>query len=226
MPIQLLLVEDNNELAGSLGDYLTEVGFEVDYAFNGESCLELSKTNKYDVIVMDIVMPIKDGISTCTELRDSLRIRTPIIFITAKNSLNDKIEGFNSGADDYLVKPFDPEELVCRINALIKRGDLQSSYEQELGELTIDHQLCQVLRNDKIIELKNIEFKILIKLAKHAPEPVSVVTMEDYLWPEGKPSSDPLRVYIYRLRQKLDKPFNTDLLKSVHGKGYRLAIPR
>jgi len=225
MTTNLLLVEDNTELAGSLGDYLSEVGFEVDFAFNGESCLELIKSNKYDVIVMDIMMPIKDGISACAELREVYHITTPLIFISARDTLDDKIKGFSSGADDYLVKPFAPEELVCRVNALKNRGQYKNTTQHILGELKIDHQLSQVYRNDTLIELKNIEFKILVKLAQHAPELVSGIILEDYLWPDGKPESDPLRVYVYRLRQKLDKPFNHSLIKSIHGKGYRLAIP-
>ena len=129
MTTNLLLVEDNTELAGSLGDYLSEVGFDVDYAFNGESCIELIKTNQYDVIVMDIMMPIKDGLTACNELREHYHIDTPLIFLTARDTLDDKLKAFSSGGDDYLVKPFAPEELVCRLNALRNRGKIKKQFQ-------------------------------------------------------------------------------------------------
>ncbi|MEM7402027.1 MAG: response regulator transcription factor [Pseudomonadota bacterium] len=225
MTTNLLLVEDNTELAGSLGDYLSEVGFDVDYAFNGKSCLELIKANKYDVIVMDIMMPIKDGLTACSELRENYHIDTPLIFLTARDSLDDKLKGFSSGCDDYLVKPFAPEELVCRLNALRNRGKIKNLNQQTIGDLKIDHQLSHVYRKEVNIDLNNVEFKILAILAQYAPESVSSTRIEDMLWPDGTPGSDPLRIYIYRLRQKLDKPFKSSLIKSVHGKGYRLAVP-
>jgi len=220
----LLLAEDNTELAGSLADYLSEVGFEVDFAFNGRSCLELVKINHYDVIVMDIMMPVQDGLSACRKLREDYN-DIPIIFLTARNSLDDKIEGFDAGGDDYLVKPFAPEELVCRVNALLKRKQSNFSSNQILGDLTVDHRLQHIYREDMLIELNETQFKLLSLLAQAAPEPVSRLSLEGALWPDGLPDSDPLRTHIYRLRQQLDKPFEKALIKTVHGKGYRLAIP-
>lgn len=225
MATHVLLVEDNTELAGSLADYLSEVGFEVDFAFNGQSCVELVRANPYDVIVMDIMMPIKDGLSTCRELREHHYNETPVLFLTARDSLNDKLEGFAAGGDDYLVKPFAPEELVCRLNALLKRKKPHSRSKQSLGELLIDHRLQNIYRQGVLIELHEIQFKLLVLLAQVAPEPVSRTALENSLWPNGLPESDPLRTHIYRLRLQLDKPFDHALIKTVHGKGYRLAIP-
>lgn len=225
METQVLLVEDNADLAGSLADYLSEVGFAVDFAFNGQSCLELLKQNQYDVIIMDVMMPILDGLSTCAALRNDLGINTPVLFLTARDSLDDKVEGFKSGGDDYLVKPFASEELVCRLNALVKRRNAESIEPQQFGELTIDQQLQQVYRQGQLINLHEIQFKILMSLINAAPMIVTRIELEDQLWPEGLPESDPLRSHIYRLRQQLDKPFTVPLIKTVHRKGYRLAIP-
>ncbi len=225
MTTHILLAEDNAELAGSLADYLSEVGFEMDFAFNGESCIELVKKNHYDVIIMDIMMPLLNGLSACQMLREEHCVDTPIIFLTARDSLEDKLEGFAAGGDDFLVKPFSPEELVCRLKALLKRKRTPNQNLQIHGEITIDHQLQQIFRQDQLIEVYETQFKLLILLAQASPKPVSRLELENSLWPEGLPDSDPLRTHIYRLRLQLDKPFKKNLIKTVHGKGYRLAVP-
>lgn len=225
MSTQLLLVEDNSQLAGSLADYLSEVGFDVDFAFNGQSCLELIRQNHYDLIVMDIMMPVKDGLAACRSLREEYHDDTPVLFLTARDSLKDRLEGFAAGGDDYLIKPFAPEELVCRLNVMLKRTSPLTKPKQKLGELKIDRQLRQVFRQGLLIELHDIQFKLLLLLAQAAPAPVPRAFLENNLWPDGLPDSDPLRTHIYRLRARLDKPFDCPLIKTVHGKGYRLAIP-
>lgn len=223
---QVLLVEDDKSLSASLADYLTELDFEVDFAFNGKAALNLLEDNSYDLIVMDVAMPLLDGLETTQAIRQQLFIDTPIIFLTARDTLEDKLMGFKSGGDDYLVKPFSPEELVCRMKAILQRGKINTNTVQTLGNLTFNHQLHQVQREGKFIELDDLQFKILTLLAKNAPNPISRSTLEDYLWPDGLPESDPLRTHIYRLRQKIDKPFQSNLVVTVHGKGYRLAIPQ
>jgi len=226
MTTQLLLVEDNSQLAGSLGDYLSEVGFEVDFAFNGQSCLTLVEQNHYDVIVMDIMMPSLDGLSACRQLRETLRCEAPIIFLTARGELADKLEGYQAGGDDYLVKPFAPEELVCRLHSLLKRQRRDEGLQvQKLGPITLDHARQRVEREGVWIDMHEVPFQILQKLAQAAPQPVSRAQLERSLWPDGLPESDPLRTHIYRLRSQLDKPFDTALVLTVHGRGYRLAIP-
>lgn len=222
---QLLLVEDDSALAGSLGDYLSEVGFTVDYAFNGAACLELVQKNTYDAIIMDVTMPALDGISACRRLREQFKNRTPVIFLTARDTLQDKLEGFKAGAEDYLVKPFSPEELVCRLNVLLRRGRPEGQGRQTLGELEIDHDLRLVLRQGVRIELPETLFRMFALLVNAAPLPVSRGVLESALWDDAPPGSDPLRTHIYRLRQSLDAQFETPLLRTVHGKGYRLAIP-
>jgi DNA-binding response OmpR family regulator len=223
--ISVLLVEDDGALAGSLADYLSEVGFEVDFAFNGLAAVELARQRNYDAVVMDIGMPGLDGLAACRELRTRHHLGTPIIFLTARDTLGDKLKGFDAGADDYLVKPVAPAELVCRLKAILRRGHPSDTDVQHLGDLVIDHKLRQVSRGGVRIELAEIPYRILSTLAQTAPAPVSRTKLEKEVWSDGPPGSEPLRTHIYRLRQVLDAPFETALLKTIHGTGYRLAVP-
>jgi len=220
--VRVLLVEDNYDLSASLGEFLAAKDCDVDFAYNGQSCLTLTQENEYDIIVLDIAMPGINGIETCKRLRQNQYNATPIIFLTARDTLNDKIQGFEAGCDDYLVKPFAPEELLYRLEALNQRGPRRNVGVQELGEICIDHRSQQVMRQDKVIKLHEIQFRILVILSKNAPNLVTKETLEKALWGEEAPESDPLRTHIYRLRTALDKPFDKELIKTVHGKGYCL----
>ncbi|SDQ83796.1 MULTISPECIES: response regulator transcription factor [unclassified Pseudomonas] len=223
--IEILLVEDDRTLAGSLADYLSEVGFDIDFAFNGQTCLERTLQQRYDAIVMDVTMPGLDGLRACKALRKR-QDQTPILFLTARDALADKLDGYEAGADDYLIKPFEPQELVCRLHALLRRGKLPSHAEQlQCGELLIDLKRQMVYRQGIAIELQEVPIRLLSLLAEAAPDAVSRKKLENALWPDELPESDPLRSHIYRLRQALDRPFERELVKTVHGKGYRLAIP-
>ena len=221
----VLLVEDDNDLAGSLGDYLGESGFDVDFAYNGQMCLQLAQKNRYAVIILDVAMPVMDGITACRELRETYHDSTPILFLTARDTLADKLEGYDAGCDDYLVKPFAAEELVARIGALLKRDRQTSATTQTLGELRINHLTKRAYRKERLLDLHEIQFRILVELARAAPEVVSRRDLESRIWPDALPDSDPLRTHIYRLRQQLDKPFDESLLVTEHGRGYRLVVP-
>lgn len=224
--MDILLVEDDHALAGSLGDYLSEFGYEVDYARDGKSCLERVGQQAYDLIVMDVAMPRMSGFDTCRQLRRE-RNETPILFLTARDALLDKEEGYTAGGDDYLVKPFEPQELIWRIRALMRRvAPRQPRSPRQVGDLLIDPASQSLSHHGVVSVLPALQFSLLNLLADEAPEPVSRRKLEAALWPEGgPPDSDALRTYIYRLRQTLGKPYGSDLIKSVHGKGYRLAIP-
>lgn len=223
--IEILLVEDDHALAGSLADYLSEVGFEVDFAFDGQTCLERTLLQRYDVIVMDITMPKLNGLHACKALRKR-QDHTPVLFLTARDTLSDKLDGYDAGADDYLVKPFEPQELVCRLQALLRRGKLGADAEQlRCAELVIDLRRNQVHRDGVVIDLQTVPIRLLALLAEAAPNAVSRRQLESALWPDEPPESDSLRTHIYRLRQVLDRPFKRELIKTVHGRGYRLAIP-
>jgi len=223
--IQLLLVEDDSNLAGSLGDFLNERGYDVDFAFNGRSGVELARHNDYAVIVMDVSMPMMDGLTACEQLRQEHGVNTPIIFLTARDTLEDKIAGYRSGGDDYLVKPFAPEELVCRIDALRRRPPLANAADLTLGDLTIHPSRLEVSYAGLQVELNDTQVRILMMLANAAPNIVSKETLEAGIWPDQTPSSAPLRNYVYRLRLLLRDRFDHELIKTVHGKGYRLELP-
>lgn len=223
--IDILLVEDDRALASSLADYLSETGFEVDFAFNGQACLELTQAQQYDAIIMDVTMPGMDGIRACRALRKR-QDQTPILFLTARDTLADKLDGYDAGGDDYLIKPFEPQELVCRINALLRRGKLPNTEGVlECGEVSIDLSRLKAYRQGSSIELQDVPFRLLTLLAQSAPYPLSRKKLESALWPDEPPESDALRSHVYRLRQVLDRPFERELVKTVYGKGYRLAIP-
>lgn len=224
--VEILLVEDDHELAGSLMDYLAEFHYDVDFARDGQACLELARRHVYDLIVMDVAMPRMSGFDVCRQLRCEQN-QTPVIFLTARDALPDKAEGYEAGGDDYLVKPFEPQELIWRIRALLRRGATrQPRTPRQLGELTIDPVSQSLSHNGIVTALPALQFSLLSVLADAAPEPVSRRKLEATLWPEGDPpDSDALRTYVYRLRQALGKPYGNELIRTVHAKGYRLAIP-
>ncbi len=221
----LLLVEDDSGLAGSLADYLSERGYDVDFAFNGQSGVELARRNDYAVIVMDVSMPMMDGLTACQQLRQKFGINTPIIFLTARDTLDDKIAGYRSGGDDYLVKPFEPEELVCRIEALKKRPAAPHATAVTIGDLTIYPNQLQVTYVGSALELHDSHIRLLTTLANAAPNFVSRKALETAIWPGETPSSSPLRNHVYRLRRLLADSFGHDFIKTVHGKGYRIELP-
>ncbi|MGY2178930.1 response regulator transcription factor [Pseudomonas azotoformans] len=224
--MEILLVEDDHALAGSLGDYLGEFGYEVDFARDGRSCLERVRQHEYDLIVMDVAMPRMSGFDTCRQLRREQN-ETPVLFLTARDALPDKEEGYEAGGDDYLIKPFEPQELIWRIRALMRRvAPRKPRSPRQLGDLVIDPASQSLRHNGTVKVLPALQFSLLNLLADVAPEPVSRGKLEAALWPDGDPpDSDALRTYIYRLRQTLGKPYGNDLIRTVHGKGYRLAIP-
>ena len=221
----LLLVEDDTSLAGSLADFLTERGYEVDFAFNGQSGVELARRNEYDVIVMDVSMPVMDGLSACQRLRDDHGIDTPIIFLTARDALDDKIAGYRSGGDDYLVKPFAPEELVCRVDALRNRRRLLRTKNLTFGDLSIYPGRLRAEFGGRALEICGTNLRLMMILVNAAPEVVSKAALEAELWPDQKPQSGPLRNHVYRLRRLLSDAFGDPLIKTVHGSGYRIELP-
>lgn len=220
--MNILLLEDNIAIARSLGEYLEARHCRVDYAYTGRSCLTLAKENDYDVLVLDIAMPGLDGLQACKIMRTDMQICTPVIFLTARDTLDDKLDGFASGADDYLVKPFSPEELYCRLQALALRGPRRDIGKLAIGSLVIDHATQSVTRDNVPVKLTGLQFELLALLAKHSPDIVSRSTLEQLIWKQEAPSSDALRTHLYRLRNLVDKPFGKPMIKTIHSKGYRL----
>ncbi len=221
----ILLVEDHNDLAASIGDYLESAGFAMDFAADGAIALNLLDENPYDIIVLDLMLPKIDGIRVCERLRER-GDGTPILMLTARDQLDDKVAGFNAGADDYLVKPFEMEELEMRIRALVRRarGEM-SDGAMRVGDLVFDPRTMRVEREGERVNLSPTSIRILKVLMRESPRLVSREQLENELWGDMLPDSDTLRSHMYNLRKGIDRPYKTKLLHTVQGMGFKLATP-
>jgi len=223
--LRILIVEDNVDIAENIADYLEVQGHVLDFAMDGIGGLHLALTQDYDAIVLDIMLPGMDGLSFCRKLRNEGEKATPVLMLTARDTLDDKLEGFDAGADDYLVKPFDLEELSARIQALVRRSDHPKNKLLRIGDLEMDLGKMQVQRAGRLIELNRVCLRILTMLMQASPNVVSRQEIEHALWSDMPPGSDALRSHIYTLRQAVDKPFKHHLIQTVHGLGYKLVDP-
>lgn len=221
----ILLVEDHNDLAASIGDYMESSGFAMDFAADGAIALNLLDENPYDVIILDLMLPKIDGIRVCERLRER-GDGTPILMLTARDHLDDKVAGFNAGADDYLVKPFEMEELAVRVRALIRRarGEM-SDGAMRVGDLVFDPKTMRVEREGERVNLSPTSIRILKVLMRESPRLVSREQLENELWGDMLPDSDTLRSHMYNLRKGIDRPYKTKLLHTVQGMGFKLAAP-
>lgn len=224
--VRVLLVEDHADLAEAVIDFLESMGCMVDYAADGMTGLHLARSQTFDVIVLDVMLPGIDGLALCKQLREDHGAQTPVIMMTARDELNDKLAGFESGADDYLVKPFDLPELVARIASVVRRNQRQVTNEiLTIGDLTLDTGTHEVKRGSSILSLSPAGFRILHVLMKSTPNVVSRDELEHALWGDEPPASDTLRSQIYKLRKTVDKPFKHALIHTVQGMGYRVIEP-
>lgn len=220
--MKVLIVDDNCNVAETIGDYLGLAAITVDFAYNGQAAIQLLESERFDVIIMDIMMPKLDGITTVMKLREELYCDTPILFLTAKDSLADKVAAFHAGGDDYLLKPFALEELQLRVEALANRGSRQDIGQLSFADITVDSKSELACRADKQLKLSRIQFKILLLLIKKAPNIVSKEEVICSIWGDSPPSSDALRSHIYSLRCALEHDFNEPRLETIHGQGYRI----
>jgi len=223
--MRILIIEDNRDIAANLGDYLTDRGHEVDYAFDGVTGLHLAIVNEFDAMVLDLALPGMDGLEVCRKLREESRKETPVLMLTARDQLDDKLAGFDSGADDYLVKPFELREVEARLEVLSRRGQRVAPRELNVGDLHFNLETLTVTRAGKKIELNPIGLKLLEKLMSASPAVVTRAELEHHVWGEELPDSDSLRVHIHSLRAAIDKPFDKALLTTRHGIGYSLVDP-
>lgn len=221
--MRLLVVEDNRDILANLADYLALKGYEVDCAQDGLTGLHLAATHPYDLIVLDIMLPGMDGYTLCQRLRESERRETPIIMLTARDALDDRLHGFRAGADDYLTKPFALSELAARIEAVLKRSRGGGRRLLKVADLTYDLDTLEVGRGGRNIKIGPIGLKLLAILMQKSPAIVPRETLEEALWGDAPPDSDSLRSHIHSLRQQIDKPYPQALLHTIHGVGYRLA---
>lgn len=220
--MRILLVEDNRDILANLTDYLELKGYTVDCAQDGMTGMHLAATESYDLAVLDVMMPGIDGFTLCQRLREA-RNNLPVIMLTARDTLNDRLQGFSAGADDYLVKPFELSELAARIEAVLRRTR-GASRLLTVADLVYDLDSLEVKRADKSIKLNPMSLKLLEVLMQRSPSVVRREQLEEAVWGDNCPDSDSLRSHIHQLRQLIDKPFETHLLHTVHGIGFRLAL--
>nr|WP_282450055.1 response regulator transcription factor [Microbulbifer sp. CAU 1566] len=221
--VRILVVEDNVDILTNVLDYLELQGYSVDCAQDGLGGLHLAASNHYDLIVLDVMLPGVDGYQFCQRLREDARRDTPILMLTARDALEDRLRGLRSGADDYLVKPFSLAELVARIEAITRRNRGGGVAELRVADLVFDPATHQASRNGQPLKLNPMGIKLLVLLMRKSPAVVTREVMEMAMWGEDAPDKDSLRSHIHQLRQVVDKPFDRALIHTVHGIGYRLA---
>ena len=220
----ILLIEDNRGIAEMVGEFLERRGYGLDYASDGPTGLRLATQNSYDVVILDLMLPGMDGLDVCRRLRNEAKKSTPVLMLTARDTLDDKLIGLDAGADDYLVKPFEIRELEARVRALIRRERRQVSAEiLRVGDLVLDTATLRVQRGGKDLQASPIGLKLLTILMRESPRVVSRRDIEREVWGDLLPDSDTLRSHLYNLRKIIDKPFEKSLLHTIHSAGYRLA---
>jgi DNA-binding response OmpR family regulator len=223
--MRILVIEDNSDIAANLGDYLEERGHTVDFAADGVTGLHLAVVNVFDAIVLDLNLPGMDGLEVCRKLRQDARKQTPVLMLTARDALESKLDGFEAGADDYLVKPFALQEVDARLAVLLRRGKGPQSRILNVADLEYNLDTLEVRREGKLLQLNPTALKILQSLMESSPSVVTRQELETRVWGEELPDSDSLRVHIHGLRAAVDKPFPKPLIQTRHGIGYRIADP-
>jgi DNA-binding response OmpR family regulator len=225
MNMRILVIEDNRRLSDSLRMTLQDDGYAVDTAYDGQEGEDLALLAQYDVIILDIMLPEKDGFAVCRALRNK-HVKTPILMLTARDALEDRVGGLDSGADDYLIKPFEVDELRARIRALLRRETDSKSSVLQLADLEVDPATHYVQRGGRAIELTAKEFALLEYLMRHPNRLVTREMAEEHLWSyDHTIGSNVVDVYIRRLRRKIDDPQPVKLIETVRGVGYRICKP-
>jgi DNA-binding response OmpR family regulator len=219
---RVLIVEDNKDIALLLVDFFSDRQQIVDYAHDGLSGLHLAASNEYDAIILDLSLPGVDGLELCRQLRTVKHSDVPILMLTARDTLDDKLTGFSAGADDYLVKPFELQEVYARIQALWRRSKQTVKSMLKVSDLTMNSETREVRRGDIVITLNPIPFKVLQLLMDNTHRVVTRREIEAQVWGDEATDSDALRTHISALRNAIDKPFSNKLLHTMHGIGYRL----
>lgn len=223
--MRILLIEDNRRLSESLRATLVDDGYAVDAAYDGIEGEEMAGFTPYDVIILDVLLPKRDGIEVCRSLRNQ-RVSTPILMLTARDGLDDRVLGLDSGADDYLVKPFEFPELRARLRALMRRESGRKSGDLVVADLRLDPATHDAWRGDAALELTAKEFALLEYLMRNANRLVTREMVVSHLWDYDQMiASNVVDVHIRRLRRKVDDPYDIKLIETIRGAGYRLRAP-
>lgn len=232
--MRILLVDDEVEFTEPLTRVLTREGYQVDFAANGVDGLSLAIAENYDLLILDWMLPGKNGLEICQEVRRLGKL-TPVLFLTAKDTLDDRVEGLDAGADDYLVKPFELRELLARVRALLRRSGLKTQEDAEslehpgntssricVGDLELDRENQVAYRQGRVIELSEKEAQLLLYLMENSGQLLTHAQIMQYLWDEDEqPSSNVIAALMRLLRRKIEQENETQLIYSVYGKGYR-----
>ncbi|PZS00228.1 MAG: DNA-binding response regulator [Chloroflexi bacterium] len=223
--MRILLVEDDPKISAIVRQALQEEAYAVDVAFDGDRAEELAFVNKYDAIVLDLMLPGRPGLEVCKALREE-GSTAPVLILTARDTLEDRVAGLDSGADDYLVKPFHVEELLARVRALLRRQAPVKSTRLTVGDLAVDTAAHSVTRGGERIELTQTEYAILEHMARHAGAVIGRGELMESVWDENYEGlSNIVDVYMRRLRTKIDEGSPVRLIETIRGAGYRLRVP-
>ncbi len=222
--MRILIVEDNPKMALAVQKGLTEHGFAADASHTGYEGEELAAGGAYDLILLDLMLPDRDGIEVCRNLRRR-KIATPVIMLTALSAMEEKIDGLDAGADDYITKPFQFEELLARIRAILRRGEASESRILRCEDLELDLYTRHATRGDMHFELSNKEFALLEYLMRNQNRVLSRIQIGEKVWDMNfEPSSNVIDVYVSALRRKVDRGFDTQLIHTIKGAGYRFGV--
>jgi two-component system OmpR family response regulator len=220
--VRLLVVEDDAKLARALGRGLRHEGYAVDVVGDGDAAVMQAAVWEYDAIVLDVMLPVRDGLEVCRALRER-ECWAPVLMLTARGQVSDRIRGLDVGADDYLVKPFDFGELLARLRALVRRAPPERPARLEVGDLVVDPATHEVTRAGTPVALTAREFAVLEFLARNAGEAITRTRLLDHVWDENfMGSTNIVDVYVGYLRRKLEQPFDRPLIRTIRGVGYAL----
>lgn len=221
--MRLLLIEDHRDIAANISEYFEARGIHIEHEVEGISGLQRALAEPYDAIVLDLMLPGLDGLALCRQLRQAGRTHVPVLMLTAKDLLEDKIEGFEAGADDYLVKPFSLIELDARLKALMRRANVpQMPRVLSVADLTFDLDTLEAQRGGEPVKLNPTTRRLLMLLIQNSHRVVTRAELERELWGDQPPQGDFLRAHMHALRAAIDKNFPLKLLHTIHGTGYRL----
>lgn len=223
--MRILLVEDDLDVAAGIGDYLEAHGLAVDFAYDAAQARSRLLESAFDLFVFDVNLPGEDGLTLCHELKREQGLRQPVIFLTARGDLVDKLRGFEAGAVDYMVKPFAPAELLARIRAIATHAVGAGGALLQVGEYRLDPQRGLLLRGDRSLPLHATGLAILRRLMQAHPGTVSRQSLCEGLWGDEAPDSDPLRTHVYQLRRVMQEHFDEAPITTVRGLGYRFGTP-
>lgn len=223
--MNLLIIEDHRDLVANLYDYFEARGHSVDAAYTARAGLRFAREGHYDAVVLDLILPDLDGIEVCERLRRD-GLEAPLLMLTARDTLENKLEGLAAGADDYVVKPFELRELEARLLALVRRARREHvSHPLRVADLELDPDTLRVQRGDCELTVPPIALKLLELLMRQTHRVVSREELEEAVWGDSPPDSDVLRAHMHVLRTAIDRPFERQLLHTIHGVGYRVADP-